>query len=67
MKLTENLILRIKNNDTSLTSINLWGNDIGAEGAKAIAEALKSNTSLTSIDLGITTSVTKAQKPLPTH
>ena len=36
--------------NTSLTSIDFSRNDIGAEGAKAIAEALTINTSLTNID-----------------
>ena len=35
--------------NTSLTFISLDGNEIGDEGAKAIGEALKANTSLTSI------------------
>ena len=33
--------------NTSLTKINLYGNNIGDEGGKAIGEALKVNTSLT--------------------
>ena len=33
------------------TTINLWQNNIGAEGAKYVAEALKVNISLTAIDL----------------
>ena len=37
--------------DGLLTKIDLWGNKIGVEGAKAIGEALKVNTSLTRIDL----------------
>ena len=37
--------------NTSLTEINLWGNNIGDEGGKAIGEALKVNTSLTEISL----------------
>ena len=38
--------------NTSLTEINLGGNNIGDEGGKAIGEALKVNTSLTEINLG---------------
>ena len=38
--------------NTSLTEIDLYGNEIGDEGGKAIGEALKVNTSLTEIDLG---------------
>ena len=37
--------------NTSLTNIDLDGNNIGDEGAKAIGEALKVNTSLTEIYL----------------
>ena len=37
--------------NTSLTKISLRGNNIGDEGAKAIGEALKENTSLTEIFL----------------
>ena len=37
--------------DGLLTKIDLWGNKIGVEGAKAIGEALKVNTSLTKINL----------------
>ena len=39
--------------DGLLTEIYLWGNNIGDEGAKAIGEALKVNTSLTKINLRI--------------
>lgn len=38
--------------NTSLTSINFWGTQIGDEGAMKFAEALTVNTSLTSLDLG---------------
>ena len=34
--------------NTSLTTINLWGNNIGVEGGKQ-SEALKVNTSLTKL------------------
>ena len=37
--------------NTSLTEIHLGENNIGAEGAKYVAEALKVNTSLTEINL----------------
>ena len=37
--------------NTSLTEIHLGDNNIGAEGAKYVAEALKVNTSLTAIGL----------------
>jgi hypothetical protein len=36
-----------------LTTLRLHGNRIGAEGAKAIAEALKVNAVLTKLDIGI--------------
>ena len=42
-------MLKINKN---LTNINLWGNNIGAEGAKHIADMLKINTTLTNINLG---------------
>ena len=39
--------------NTSLTEINLYDNNIGDEGGKAIGEALKVNTSLTEIYLNV--------------
>ena len=44
-------IIQIANNDPSLTSLNLRGNNIGPIGAAALAKALTKNTSLTSINL----------------
>jgi Ran GTPase-activating protein (RanGAP) involved in mRNA processing and transport len=35
-----------------LTKLSLWGNNIGSDGAKAIAEALKVNAVVTTLDLG---------------
>ena len=35
-----------------MTNLNLSGNSIGADGAKAIAEALKVNPVLNNLDLG---------------
>ena len=35
-----------------LTELNLWNNQIGPSGASAIAEALKVNRVLTTVDLG---------------
>ena len=35
----------------TLTKLRLWGNEIGKDGAEAIFEALKTNTSLIAIDL----------------
>ena len=37
--------------NTTLTSLNLINNDIGAAGATALATALQTNTTLTSLDL----------------
>jgi hypothetical protein len=51
MILDEILLKRIRNNDLTLTSLDLGRNQIGAAGAKAVSEALKHNTTLTSLDL----------------
>ncbi len=48
----DNLIKRLKANDVTLTSINLFDNNIGTEGARALAKALQENKTVTSIDLG---------------
>src|ERR1043166_5786121 len=42
---------QIKNNDTSLNSLELWVKDIGPAGAKDLASALVKNTSLNSLGL----------------
>ena len=47
----EQLLQRIRANDPTLTTINLSYKDIGAAGAQALAEALKTNTSVTTINL----------------
>ena len=47
----EQLLQRIRANDPSLTKIDLSDNAIGAAGAKALAAALKTNTSVTTINL----------------
>ena len=44
-------IERLKRNDTTLTSIDLGGNDIGDEGTKSLSEALAHNSTLTTINL----------------
>jgi len=49
--LDEQLLERIRENDPTLTTIDLGGSYIGDEGAKALTEALKVNQSLTEIDL----------------
>ena len=38
-------------NKATLTRLDLWGNKISDDGAKAIAEALKENTTITSLNL----------------
>ena len=48
MKLDE-ILTELKNN--SITTLDLGGNNIGVEGAKAIAEALKVNESITELNL----------------
>ena len=47
----QKILSRLKANDESLTEIDLGGNQIGAAGAKEIAEALKTNTTLTELYL----------------
>ena len=48
--MNEGLLIRLKNNDPTLTNLNLHYNNIGADGAKAIVDALKINRSLTNLD-----------------
>lgn len=52
MELDPVLLNQIKNNDKSLTSLRLGGNQIGDKGAEHLANVLKTNTSLTSLYLG---------------
>ena len=47
------LLKRIEENDPALTSVNLRGKNIRAEGVIALANALKKNTTLTSFDLSL--------------
>jgi hypothetical protein len=47
----EKSVKRLKANDPSLNELNLYYNSIGDDGAKAIAEALKDNAVLTTLDL----------------
>ena len=49
----EKSVKRLKANDPNLTSLNLNFNSIGDDGAKAIAEALKVNTVLTTLFLSV--------------
>ena len=46
------LLQRIRDNDPTLTSLDLTHNKIGVDDARAIAEALKTNTTVKSLDLG---------------
>ena len=48
----EQLLQRIRANDPTLTTIDLYRKNIGSCGAQAMAEALKTNTSVKSIYLG---------------
>ena len=50
--MNEELIQRIRENDPTLTSIDVQYYDIGPEGAQALADALQVNKTLTSINLG---------------
>ena len=47
----KSIVLMLENN-TSLTSLNLWGNSIGDEGVMELAKVLQNNTTLTSLNLG---------------
>jgi hypothetical protein len=51
-KLTEELLQRIQNNDSSLTLLDLGSDPIGAAGAKDLANALVKNQTLTLLVLG---------------
>jgi hypothetical protein len=37
--------------NSTLTSLNLWGNDVGSAGASPLAEALQMNNTLQTLDL----------------
>ncbi len=52
MPISEELLQRIRDNDPTLTDLNLTGNEIGSTGATAIATALENNITLKSLDLG---------------
>ena len=47
----QNIITRLKNNDPTLIELNLYNNNIGDEGAKALGEGLKYYYILTRLDL----------------
>ena len=42
-----NQLIKVFNNDTSLTELNLYDNQIGVEGAQALATALQNNRQVT--------------------
>lgn len=44
---------RLRNNDPTLTSLNLWCTQIGPENIRCLAESLKQNKSLTTLYLWI--------------
>ena len=44
-------IERLSRNDPTLTSLNLYSNRIGVDGARALADALKENRTLSSLNL----------------
>ena len=52
MPISEGLLQRIRENDPTLTSLNLSYNQIGPEEVQALANALQNNTALTSLNLG---------------
>ena len=47
----QEIIQRLRDNDPSLTRLHLSNNQIGDEGARALADALRTNTSLTELYL----------------
>ena len=52
MQIQEEALLRLRNNDLTLTRLGLEYNQLGAAGAKDLALALEKNTTLTQLDLG---------------
>jgi hypothetical protein len=51
MPISEELLQRIRDNDSTLTSFDLQGNQIGPAGALALATAIHSNTTLIVLNL----------------
>ena len=47
----ERILERLRENDATLTTLNLSGNNIDHAGAKDLAEAIKNNTALTTLNL----------------
>jgi Leucine-rich repeat (LRR) protein len=52
MPLDNEILQRLRNNDSTLTSLSLISDQISDEGAKALAEVIEKNTTLTSLNLG---------------
>ena len=52
MPISEEILQKIRDNDVTLTSLNLRDNHIGPAEAQALANALQNNTTLTSLNLG---------------
>jgi Ran GTPase-activating protein (RanGAP) involved in mRNA processing and transport len=53
MPIDEEILQRLFDNDTTLTALTLEYNEIGDEGAKALAAALEQNTTIIQLDLGV--------------
>ena len=47
----DEVLRRLRSNDTTLTTLNLRYNDLGAVGGAAVAGALERNTTLTTLNL----------------
>ncbi len=52
MSIAENIIEKLRNNDSSLHDLNLGGGALSNEGTKILAAALEGNNSLQSLELG---------------
>ena len=48
----DEVLKRLRSNDTTLTTLSLAGNNLGEVGAAAVAGALQRNTTLTTLNLG---------------
>ena len=54
MKLSDDVLRRIRDNDASIQQLNISDDDIGDEGARCLADALKTNTSLQKLNISWT-------------
>ncbi|CAF4624985.1 unnamed protein product, partial [Didymodactylos carnosus] len=45
------IVEKLRSNDQTLETLNIWGNNISSEGVKALAEALKTNQTLATLDI----------------